>query len=71
MDSKTFWRRILFILMIPLMVPVTVFLAATYDWWAELSDKNKILFFALMPIYGPLALINFELFEWWSKLAKE
>jgi hypothetical protein len=62
-------KRFLFFLFLPIMVPLALFVNATYDWWVKLSRK-RVLFFLLLPIYGPLSLFLYYAFDPWAKLAE-
>jgi hypothetical protein len=65
-------KKLFFFLLMPIFVPLALFLNLTFDWWAGLGDGNpmrKLLFIILLPIYGPLALIFNLAFDAWVALA--
>jgi hypothetical protein len=63
-------KKFFFILFMPIMVPIAVFVNATYDWWTELGNRNRFLFILLAPVYAPLGLFMWGLFDHWAKLAE-
>jgi hypothetical protein len=65
-----FLKKLIFFLLMPIVLPITLFLNATFDWWVGLGKTNKFLFILLAPIYGPLGLIWLGAFGWWVSLAE-
>jgi hypothetical protein len=61
-------KYIVFFFLLPLYLPLSLLINATYDWWVKQAERNKIIYFLLMPIYGPGALFLLWSFEWWVKL---
>ena len=64
-------NKILFFILLPIILPLSLFSFTTHNWWVGLSSKRGlglILFYVLMPIYAPLAVLMNWAFSWWSKL---
>jgi hypothetical protein len=61
-------KRLVFFLLMPIMVPIAVFMNMTFDWWVKLTNR-RLLFFLLAPLYVPLALFLNWTFDPWAKLA--
>lgn len=67
------FKRILFIILMPIYGPLTVFSHLTYPWWQKLYKGDifeKILFFILAPIYLPITGFLHLTYEWWADLIK-
>jgi hypothetical protein len=69
MDGK----KLLFFILMPIYLPISLLFNATFDWWVDLPNNgNRLLFVILLPIYAPIALIlnsPFLGFDWWVGLA--
>lgn len=67
------FKRILFLILMPIYAPLALFSNLTYPWWLGLNKAGfakKILFILLVPIYGPITLFLHLTYDWWAELAK-
>jgi uncharacterized membrane protein len=64
------WPRFFFFFLMPIVIPIALFLHYTYKWWTDYADKNRVIFVLLGIIYVPLSLIMAASFDGWSGLAK-
>jgi hypothetical protein len=62
-------KKIIYFLLLPIIVPIALFVNLTYEWWMSIYLSRKILFFLLSPVYVPLTLLMWGIFPWWADLA--
>lgn len=69
----TFFKRILFFILMLIYGPLMLFSHLTYPWWQKLRQGNifeKILFIILSLVYGPVTLFLNLSYTWWAELAE-